>query len=156
MPYEENIPTQQAQATEKVRVPRPYENRRRTKSHPKTAPHRPQTPRCLKLFSFPKDRRLVKRADFLRVQREGVRRVGSFLGVEIRWQAARSRLGITASKKYGSSPERNRFKRLVREAYRLHLAHLPPNAEINVFPRQRSKGAKLFQIAEELISLCKS
>lgn len=64
-----------------------------------------------------------------------------------------SRLGITASTHYGSSPERNRFKRLVREAFRLNQAFLPNKLEINVIPRKLAKQAILTDIQDELVKL---
>lgn len=156
MSHEKNIPPQQEKASKKIWIPRPDENRRGSEGDPQTPPNRQKTTRRVTgSLTFSKTDRLVKRSDFLRVQREGDRRVGAFLSVEIRPKVKRSRLGITAPKKYGSSPERNRFKRLVREAYRLNRDAFPPNVEMNVFPRQRAKEAKLPDIAQELITLCR-
>jgi len=61
-------------------------------------------------------------------------------------------LGITASGRYGSSCERNRFKRLIREAFRLNRSRLPA-AELHIVPRQHAKEAKLNEIATELTEL---
>lgn len=99
-------------------------------------------------MTFAKSVRLRTRGEFLRVAKAGRRQVGRFLCIDHR-PAAHSKLGITASNRYGSAPERNRFKRLVREAYRHHRALLPPH-ELNIVPRQCAKKAKLFEIEEEL------
>jgi|GEM_PF-1186606 len=100
-------------------------------------------------FKFLKENRLLKRHDFKRVSREGKRIVGKYLCIDFRY-APVSRLGITASTHYGSSPERNRFKRLVREAFRLNPSILPQKLEINVAPRKLAKQAVLIDIQEEL------
>lgn len=97
--------------------------------------------------------RLRSRGEFQRVVREGKRLVGKFLCVDYR-PAKKLKLGISASSRYGSSPERNRFKRLVREAFRLNYASLP-SFELNVIPRQCAKNAKVCEIREELTRLLK-
>ncbi len=78
--------------------------------------------------------------------------VGKTLCIDYR-PSGRSRLGITASGRYGSSCERNRFKRLVREAYRLARNDLPL-MDLHVVPRQHAKHAKLADIAAEFKQLC--
>lgn len=63
------------------------------------------------------------------------------------------RLGITVTKKFGKAHQRNRFKRLMREAFRLSSHQLPPEIDIHVIARTRSLSAKMYDVAEELISL---
>lgn len=105
-------------------------------------------------LKFPKSLRLKARSEFRRIAREGHRRVGRFICVDVR-SAPSQRLGITASGRYGSSPERNRFKRLVREAFRTSREALPARAELHVVPRQGAKGAGYAHVRDELIKLCK-
>ena len=64
-----------------------------------------------------------------------------------------TKLGITASKRYGRAHERNRFKRLVREAFRLCRQQLIPSLDINVRPRSAAKNAGMADILHELIKL---
>ncbi|MBU6446580.1 MAG: ribonuclease P protein component, partial [Verrucomicrobia bacterium] len=80
------------------------------------------------------------------------RLVGKLLCIDCK-PAKRGKLGISASAKYGSAPERNRFKRLVREAYR--LGHFQ-EWDMHVIPRQNAKGVKLVDIKYELSTLVKS
>ena len=72
-------------------------------------------------FSFPKEARLLKRAEFLRVYEHGKRLEGRFMTVFILPNdLKRHRAGITATKKaIGKAHDRNRAKRLLRESFRL-------------------------------------
>ncbi|MDO4286761.1 MAG: ribonuclease P protein component [Eubacteriales bacterium] len=63
------------------------------------------------------------------------------------------RLGITAGVKLGSAVQRNRVKRLIREAYRLHRDELRPNTDIVVVARYRAVGAS-YQRVERAYLRC--
>lgn len=77
--------------------------------------------------------------------------VGSYIVLEIRDnQKPFSRLGITASKKFGKSHQRNRFKRIVREAYRLNTHQIPKGKDIHIRPRKKSLEAKCSDIETEI------
>ncbi|HSX25644.1 MAG TPA: ribonuclease P protein component [Chlamydiales bacterium] len=104
-------------------------------------------------MKFPKRSRLLARRDFQRVAKAGDRRVGKLFCIDCR-PAEKARLGISASGKYGSSPERNRFKRLIREAFRLSQNVLP-KLELNVIPRQYAKKASCSDVMDELLRLLK-
>ena len=77
-------------------------------------------------FRLPKDNRLRKPREFRRVYERGRRFEGRFVTVFIApSETAFQRLGITASKKaIGNAVQRNRAKRLLREAFRLSRAEL--------------------------------
>lgn len=47
----------------------------------------------------------------------------------------RPRLGLSVSRKVGSAVVRNRWKRLLREAFRLEKEHLPKGVDLVVIPR---------------------
>ncbi len=68
---------------------------------------------------YPRSARLRLRAEFGRVMREGRVYPGAQCVVRIRPnEDGCARLGIAAPRKYGNAIRRNRFKRLVREAFR--------------------------------------
>ncbi|HEV8592176.1 MAG TPA: ribonuclease P protein component [Pyrinomonadaceae bacterium] len=75
---------------------------------------------------MPKEARLAKRAEFLRVYDSGSRIEGRFMTVFLLPNdTGRQRVGITATKKaIGKSHDRNRAKRLLRESFRLSRVEL--------------------------------
>ena len=150
MSHETHIPTQQTPPQEDDRLSRSHENCGRTQSHQPTPQSRPQ--KASRLI-FSKAMRLRSRGEFQRVAREGKRLVGRFLCIDCR-PAKKLKLGISASARFGSSPERSRFKRLVREAFRLSYGALP-SFELNVIPRQCAKKAHCRDIRDEMTRLLK-
>lgn len=97
--------------------------------------------------------RLLKRREFKRLSRDGKRLVGTRICIDWAKSYKGTRLGITASTHYGNAPERNRFKRLVREAFRLSRAQIPSGIDLNVIPRKLAKAAKLADIKAEFCRL---
>lgn len=71
---------------------------------------------------FPKQRRLLHRSEFLKVQRKGKRyHAGDLIACVVGTPGEPTRVGITTSKKVGKAVIRNRVRRLLREAIRLIL-----------------------------------
>ena len=106
---------------------------------------------------FTKQSRLLKKFQFLRVVRYGKKHVGNFLFIEsIQNRTNRARLGITVSKKYGKAVDRNRFKRFIRESFRLCGKRLVSGVDLHVKPRHKVKAADFEAIKAELNSLLQS
>ncbi|MDO5555028.1 MAG: ribonuclease P protein component [Planctomycetia bacterium] len=93
-----------------------------------------------------KSNRLRRQADFARTYATGQRAWNR--GVTICACSAglpESRIGLSISKRVGSSPVRNRWKRLLREVFRRHKATLPTGCDFIVIVRP---GTPLMTLAE--------
>ena len=61
---------------------------------------------------------------------------------QLKNRQGRKRLGITVSKKIGSSPARNRIRRIIRAAYRACYGLLPESTDIIIVARSAAKDLK--------------
>lgn len=86
--------------------------------------------------------------------RKGIRHVGHWIVIDVlQGRSAPPQLGITVSSKYGKAHDRNRFKRIVREAFRLVQHDLIPGSQVNVRPRSCAGTATSVDIQKELLAL---
>ena len=86
---------------------------------------------------FPKTVRLVSQLDFDRVFRDGIVASDSVLVVHaVRGKQPWTRIGLSVSKRVGNSPARNRWKRLIRESFRLQKNEIPVNIDMVVRPKR--------------------
>ena len=102
--------------------------------------------------SLSPSKRLKSRKDYLNNYQKGKRLVESHIMACYRLNA-KKRLGITISKKWGKAHERNRFKRLVREAYRQLYSELPAYLELNIHPRDGYRSLTLAKTKQALKGL---
>jgi len=106
---------------------------------------------------FPAASRLKRPADFAAVFEGGKVATDSVLVIHaIRSPLADHKLGLSISKKVGNSPQRNRWKRLIREAFRKNTGQLPQSLWLVVRPRRgavpdfHAIEASLLRLARQL------
>ena len=89
------------------------------------------------LFQFKKSQKLLKSHEFREVTKKGQVKSGPFLRLFVK-KSIDSKLGISVSKKYGKAHERNRFKRHIREIFRLN-PEIVAEKNIHVLPSTNEK-----------------
>jgi ribonuclease P protein component len=102
--------------------------------------------------AFPKDRRLRKRREFVRIQETGSRVTlpSAIVLLSARTDDGPARLGVTVTRKFGNAVARNRAKRLFRELFRRSSAFLPCGVDFVVIPKNSARGAlSLARLHEE-------
>ena len=123
-----NISTKQPPTREKARLPGENGDQKRPRRDQAPPGERTQAINgsALLRLGLPKQARLRKRAEFLRVYEKGKRIDGRFMTVFILPRLGdMHRVGITATKKaIGKAHDRNRAKRLLRETFRLSKGEL--------------------------------
>lgn len=100
--------------------------------------------------AFSKQLRLLQRSDFIRMS--ACKTVVSSRSLLVVWQLnslEHARLGITASRKAGSSVVRNRVKRYVREYFRLHRNSVS-GVDIHVIVRRQAAEGSAAVLFSEL------
>ena len=98
--------------------------------------------------------RLTRSTDFQRVRGSGKSYAHPLLVlVAAPSSETQSRVGVAAGKSVGSAVDRNRAKRLLREACRPLLPRLSPGNDIILIARAPAISATLAQVSEALESL---
>ncbi len=93
----------------------------------------------MKSLLFPKSMRLLKSTQFDRVMRRRLSTSDDLIVVYAeRSEDELPRLGLIVSKKCGNAVRRNRWKRCLREAFRLVQHELPSRMELVVLPRKEA------------------
>ena len=100
---------------------------------------------------FPKEARLTRRSEYLRLSREGRRiHTSHFVIISKKNGKEQNRLGITVSGKVGNAVVRNRIKRLLREFFRRRQRESPGQQDMVIIAKRGAGGLSLAQVAAEL------
>jgi ribonuclease P protein component len=145
--YETHLSAEKAQARTHPRLPQPDEHPRRAPDPEAPAREGPQAahgvmPGMPGARSRPRRSRLSRSADFDRVFRHGRSHSGRELVLYLfpRGDETPPRLGLSVSRKVGGAVDRNLVKRLLREAFALEAALLPPGTDLVVVARREAKA----------------
>ncbi len=108
-------------------------------------------------LTFPKERRLTRSAEFLRVRNDGRAQRSSLLilGVLNLPDAVGFRAGFVTSKRVGNAVVRNRVRRRLREIVRRHQRELQPAFWLVVIARPPAAKASYQQLEDEWLRLAK-
>lgn len=122
--------------------------------HARTPDVSPSVPPGGAGHAFPKQFRLLRRAEFRRAYEEGQRRSASLCTVFLRSNGlTHSRLGITVSARVGNAVVRNRIKRRLREIFRQNRPAIPGGWDIVVNPRAQAAESEFAKLAREFLRL---
>jgi ribonuclease P protein component len=105
-------------------------------------------------FGFPRACRLLRRAEYDAVYREGRRRSGREFTVFLRANGLDiSRFGWSVKKALGGAVRRNRIRRRIREVVRLHRQEIASGWDVVIHPRSSVGAAKFSVLADDLLKL---
>ena len=96
---------------------------------------------------------LKQNREFHRLYSKGKSAVTPYLVVYARHaKREQNRIGFTVSTKLGHAVVRNRVRRRLREAYRLHEAEFAPGTELVIVARTRAAAASYAELEHSLLS----
>ncbi len=94
----------------------------------------------------------LKKKDFQKISYARQYSKGSFLKISYVVNCHKMiRMGLSISCKFGSSPKRNRFKRILREIFRKNFPFLPKNIDINISPIQTIENIEFSLLEKDFL-----
>ena len=145
--HETHLPAKEAQASAYARIPRADAHPRGsadTQAAPRKGPQATDglMPGRHGARPRPGRSRLSRSADFDRVFRHGRSHASRELVLYVfpREEESPPRLGLSVSRKVGGAVERNRVKRLLREAFALESSRLPAGSDAVVVARREARA----------------
>jgi len=105
-------------------------------------------------LDLPRETRLVRRAEYDAVYREGRRRSSREFTLFVRPNGLDlSRFGWSIKKALGNAVARNRIRRRLREIVRMHRGEMGAGWDVVIHPRAAVGTAKFEALVEELVKL---
>jgi ribonuclease P protein component len=111
------------------------------------------------LHTFPKSERLQYGHQFRQVYERGRKVEGRLLALYLLDEPAADvapsgrAVGVVTGRRIGGAVQRNRARRLLREAYRLNKHKLKPNFQLVMVARNGIRGKRLTDVEAELLRL---
>lgn len=108
-------------------------------------------------LTLPRSKRLAQRREFERLKSHGQRLARGCLIANWRVlpEGESSRVGFITSRRIGKAHDRNRARRLMREAFRLHQHELSQALEIVLVARNSIHGKTLGGVEHDLLGVLK-
>lgn len=109
----------------------------------------------MKRHRLPKSQRLRKGPEFSRTLQEGSRLDGEFISAYwiLSMDSGLNRVGVAAGKRLGGSVQRNRMKRLLREAYRRRKRETCRGLAIVLMASRRALNRSAKEIEEDVAAI---
>ncbi len=93
----------------------------------------------MRILSFKKKDKILKRREFLQLKRCGERiQNRNFIVIYSDGRVKKNRIGITVNKKLGNAVKRNKIKRLIRENFRMNRDKIAEFMDINVIAKKKA------------------
>ena len=115
-------------------------------------PNRPSVSSPRQGKRFPRTLRLLRHADFERVYKQGRRHFAAHVTVFYlrRYEGVGHRVGFTVGRVLGGAVERNRMKRRLREAVRLHLPEIVAPVDVVINPKRSVLRVDFAELGNEI------
>ena len=105
---------------------------------------------------YPRSARIVRKADFDSVYRNGKRRSSSHFTVFLKAnELPESRFGFSIKRALGGAVVRNRMRRRIREAIRLHREEISAGWDFVIHPKPNVENAPFAVLKNDLVRLLK-
>ncbi|HEY0701412.1 MAG TPA: ribonuclease P protein component [Candidatus Acidoferrales bacterium] len=105
-------------------------------------------------LDLPRETRLIRRAEYDAVYREGRRRSSREFTLFVRPNGLEvSRFGWSIKKALGNAVKRNRIRRRLREIFRLHRREIAAGWDIVVHPKTTVATAEFAALEQEMLKL---
>lgn len=105
--------------------------------------------------TFPKAERLRRGSEFHRVYDAGRKVAGPLAVLFVLAEPGKRALGTVTSRKVGNAVQRNRARRLLREAYRCNKHQLADGLQLVVVARRGIVGQPFARVEAEWLALCR-